>query len=63
MSLDPIFVDTWGHLALGHRRDPHHLEVKKFYQGLRDQGVAIYTSDYVLDELVTLLNAQRWFLL
>ena len=38
---DKVFVDTWGWLALGHAKDPWHNEV--------------YTSDYILDELITLL--------
>lgn len=55
MNLDPIFVDTWGWVALGYRCDPHHAEVKKIYRELRSYRVAIYTSDYVMDENVTLL--------
>jgi predicted nucleic acid-binding protein len=61
MRLEPIFVDTWGWLALGHRQDPRHLEVKRLYQELRDQRVSIYTSDYVLDEAVTLLFRREVF--
>jgi nucleoside-diphosphate-sugar epimerase len=41
--------------ALGHRRDPSHPEIKTFCQGLRDQRVPVYTSDYVRDEVITLL--------
>lgn len=61
MSRDPVFVDTWGWMALGHRRDPRHSDVKAFYQGLRDQRVAVYTSDYVLDEVITLLFRRESF--
>lgn len=61
MRLEPIFVDTWGWLALGHRQDPRHLEVKRLYQELRDQRVSIYTSDYVLDEAITLLFRREVF--
>ena len=61
MRLEPIFVDTWGWLALGHRQDPRHLEVKRLYQELRDQHVPIYTSDYVLDEVITLLFRREVF--
>jgi predicted nucleic acid-binding protein len=50
-----VFVDTWGWIALGHRRDARHHEIKQFYQGLRQLGTRIYTTDYVLDETVTLL--------
>ncbi len=55
MSPDPVFVDTWGWMALGHRRDPGHSEIRRFYQELREQRVPVYTSDYVLDEVITLL--------
>lgn len=55
MTSDPVFVDTWGWMALGHRRDPRHSEVRRFYQELRRQRIPIYTSDYVLDEVITLL--------
>jgi uncharacterized protein len=50
-----VFIDTWGWLALGHRRDPHHQEIKDFYQALKAQGVPLSTTDYVLDEVITLV--------
>jgi predicted nucleic acid-binding protein len=50
-----IFVDTWGWLAFGHRRDAHHAAVKQLLEVcLKDQR-PVHTSDYVLDELITLL--------
>jgi predicted nucleic acid-binding protein len=52
---DPIFVDTWAWLALGHRRDPNHIGVREIFEGCRSLPLAIHTSDYVLDELITLL--------
>jgi uncharacterized protein len=61
MDREPIFVDTWGWLALGHRPDPHHLPVRRTFRDLRDQQVSIYTSDYVLDELITLLFRREVF--
>lgn len=61
MSPDSVFVDTWGWMALGHRRDPSHPEIRTFYQGLRDQRVPVYTSDYVLDEVITLLFRHEVF--
>jgi predicted nucleic acid-binding protein len=51
----PCFIDTWGWLALGNRRDTYHDEIKRFYARLQSDDVGIYTSDYVLDELVTIL--------
>jgi predicted nucleic acid-binding protein len=50
-----LFIDTWGWVALGHRRDSRHLEVSEVYRTLRDQNRPIYTSDYVLDEAITLI--------
>jgi uncharacterized protein len=50
-----VFVDTWGWIALGYRQETRHSDVKVLYQRLRRERVAVYTSDYVIDELVTLL--------
>jgi len=50
-----VFVDTWGWIALGHGQDPRHLEIKGFYQAVRRAARRVYTSDYVLDEVITLL--------
>jgi uncharacterized protein len=52
---EAVFIDTWGWLALGHRRDPHHQEIKDFYQVLKARGVRLSTTDYVLDEVITLV--------
>jgi predicted nucleic acid-binding protein len=51
----PIFVDTWGWLALGHRWDAHHAEVKNIFESVHSRPQGIQTSDYVLDELISLL--------
>lgn len=58
---EAIFVDTWGWMALGHRRDPRHREVRHIYQELRRQRLPICTSDYVLDEVITLLFRREVF--
>ena len=54
-AAQPIFVDTWGWLAYGHRRDTHHAEVKRLLETCLSNRTLVYTSDYVLDELITLL--------
>jgi len=54
-SPQPIFVDTWGWLAYGHRRDAHHQEVKELVETCVSYRTPVHTSDYVLDELITLL--------
>lgn len=56
-----IFVDTWGWLALGHRADDHHQAVRSLYQQLRQNQTPIHTSDYVLDELISLLFRRERF--
>jgi predicted nucleic acid-binding protein len=50
-----LFVDTWGWVALGHRKDSKHGEISKLYRARRGRNSLIYTSDYVLDETITLL--------
>lgn len=55
------FIDTWGWLALGHRKDVRHSEVKELYKELRQQGSLLYTSNFVLDELITLLFRREHF--
>lgn len=55
MSGEPTFVDTWGWIALGNARDSQHHRVTDLFHTLRREGTSIFTSDYVLDELVTLL--------
>ncbi|MGC9400690.1 MAG: type II toxin-antitoxin system VapC family toxin [Anaerolineae bacterium] len=61
MNLVPVFVDTWGWMALGYRRDPQHGEVRDLYRQLREEQIPITTSDYVLDELITLLFRRESF--
>jgi uncharacterized protein len=54
-SSHPVFVDTWGWLAYGHRRDAHHHAVKALLEKWSADHTPVHTSDYVLDELITLL--------
>ena len=50
-----IFVDTWGWLTLRDKRETFHQKITAFYnQFLNRQGI-VYTTDYVLDETLTLL--------
>ena len=50
-----VLIDTWGWLALGHRRDARRQEVEAFYQTLSAAGDKLSTTDYILDEVITLL--------
>lgn len=56
-----VLMDTWGRLALGHRRDSHHREINALYKELRSGDACIYTTDYVLDEVMTLLFRREVF--
>ncbi len=50
-----IFIDTWAWLTLRDQREARHAEVVRFYRDVRHRQDTIYTSDYVLDETITLL--------
>lgn len=50
-----LFVDTWAWLTLRDKRESRHEVVTDFYRQLRQKRGTIYTSDYVLDETITLL--------
>ncbi len=50
-----FFVDTWGWVALGHKKDSRHQEIVRFYREANKRKDQIISSDYVLDELITLL--------
>jgi uncharacterized protein len=50
-----LFIDTWGWLALRDRKASRHEEVRDFYLRFRARKGIIYTSDYILDETITLL--------
>ena len=57
-----IFVDTWGWLAIGHRRDSFHGAVKEHYQKLRKENCEFFTSEYVIDETITLIFRREDYL-
>ncbi len=50
-----LFIDTWAWLTLRDRKEFRHEEVKEFYSRYRNRKGIVYTSDYVLDETITLL--------
>lgn len=61
MKLQPTFIDTWGWMALGHQRDTRHADVTEVFRLLRSNHIPIHTSDFVLDELITLLFRREHF--
>ena len=49
----PVWMDTWGWVALGDRGEKYHKDITVLYeQAITGQ---ILTSDYILDETITLL--------
>jgi predicted nucleic acid-binding protein len=56
-----LFVDTWGWVTLADRDEPRHLAVTKLYAERNRAPGRIVTSNFVLDELFTMLFARRPF--
>jgi predicted nucleic acid-binding protein len=50
-----LFVDTWGWLALADRSEREHAQVVSFYAERTRRTGLIVTSDYVLDEVFTMM--------
>lgn len=50
-----MFIDTWGWINLFNRKERHHQQVSQLYQDIRKASVKIVTTDYVLDEVYTML--------
>jgi len=50
-----LFIDTWGWINLFNRKEKYHQQVKKLYKEIRNKQGTIITTDYVLDEVYTLL--------
>ena len=53
-----IFVDTGAWFALKNKNDPNHQSVYRFFESLPAAGMVCYTSDYVIDEAITLTRAR-----
>ena len=49
-----VFIDTGAWFALKNKNDPNHAAVYNFFRNLSANGILCYTSDYVIDEAVTL---------
>jgi len=50
-----LFIDTWGWINLFNRKEKHHKKVQKLYKKVRNEQGIIVATDYVLDEVYTLL--------
>ena len=51
-----FFYDTWAFVALANKADPHHALAVELDRELEKQGYVAATSDYVIDEAITLLH-------
>jgi predicted nucleic acid-binding protein len=58
-----LFIDTWGWLNIFNQHENHHQITVQYYQNFIQQGGQIYTTDYILDETLTLLSKRRPFLI
>jgi predicted nucleic acid-binding protein len=54
-------VDTWGWLVLADRGESQHSQVTSFYAERTRRTGQIFTSDFVLDELFTILFSRLPF--
>jgi predicted nucleic acid-binding protein len=50
-----LFVDTSAWCALYDKKDQYHQRAKTFALGFAKKPVSLFTSDFVFDEIVTLL--------
>ena len=55
MDSHKLFVDTWGWVTHTSQREKYHQQVSKLLSDFRGQ---VFTSDYILDETITLLYAR-----
>ena len=50
-----ILIDTWGWLSLWDKKEKKHKEVAEYYSDALKKNAIIYTTDYILNETITLL--------
>lgn len=63
-----LFIDTAGWMAMADEADPLHKQSVRFRDQSLEQGVILVTSNYILDETLTLIRmrlgieaAKRWW--
>ena len=54
--MEKIFVDTGGWCGLFVDNDQCHKEAVSIYKEIQKRKMEIYTSDYILDETITLIK-------
>jgi predicted nucleic acid-binding protein len=53
-----VFIDISAFCALAIPKDQHNFKAKSLYRQIQQDKAGIYTSDYVLDEVYTLLKTR-----
>lgn len=53
-----IFIDTGAWYALKNRKDPNHEDAVHFFKTMANKKIICYTSDYVIDEAITLTRTR-----
>lgn len=56
--MEKVFVDTGGWAALFVDNDKYHKKAVSIFEEIKDSKALIYTSDYVVDETVTIILAR-----
>ena len=63
-----LFVDTAGWMAMADAKDPLHQKSVRFRDKSLEQGTILVTSNYILDETLTLIrmrlgieSAEKWW--
>jgi predicted nucleic acid-binding protein len=50
-----VFIDTWGWISLFNRKERQHEQVSRLYRTVSGAAGRMITTDYVLDEVWTML--------
>lgn len=56
--MKPFFIDTSGWCAVYDKSDDHHQTAFSFWNKAAARIGTVYTSDYIIDETLTLLNVR-----
>ena len=55
MTDHKLFIDSWGFICLFSSGEPHHLEVKEYFNKCMSIKYRMLTSNLVISEVITLL--------
>jgi len=55
------FIDTWGLKAFIDKTESKHLAVKKFCENIWGEKGKLVTTDYIIDETITLISSRLRF--